>query len=498
MGADRVFAAVLGGGPAGATAARLLAAWGHDVILLTRPSVRPALAESLPPSALHALDRVGVGRLVVDAGFVRSTGNTVWWGGDAPRVEMFPEGTFGLQVERRRFDEILLDAVAGARVWRDASVRDVASAGPDTAQRIIRFEREGTVHEVRADWVLDCSGRAGVVARHGMRVSEQSPRTTALAVAWETESWELPDWTHTTVESAASGWAWSIPVSPSRRYVAVMLDPRQSPIPGAANVPDRYARALQQFPRHGALTGTAGTHQTGDVVAVDATSYHSASPAMPGVILAGDAASFVDPLASFGIKKAVSAAWLASVVVHTAVKTPGLTQAALDLYTEWERSTTAMLRQGALAFAVAAHLDDRRRVDEDYWGARAAADPIEDSGLDVRQLRDDVDVKSALEFLREASGHLALRWAPGCERVQRPLVRDNLVVMEAHLTTPRLSTPVRFLRNVDLIALADTAIQHADVPDILDAYNRRHPAVPLADLLGALAVLCGKRVLEHA
>jgi len=51
---------VAGGGPAGATAARLLATWGHRVSLLSRPPTRHALAESLPPSGVHVLGRIGV------------------------------------------------------------------------------------------------------------------------------------------------------------------------------------------------------------------------------------------------------------------------------------------------------------------------------------------------------------------------------------------------------------------------------------------------------
>src|SRR4051812_25680038 len=58
--------AVLGGGPAGAAAARLLASHGHRVAVLTRAPARPALAESLPPSVAKLLDRIGV-RAAVDA-----------------------------------------------------------------------------------------------------------------------------------------------------------------------------------------------------------------------------------------------------------------------------------------------------------------------------------------------------------------------------------------------------------------------------------------------
>ena len=51
-----------------------------------------------------------------------------------------------------------------------------------------------------------------------------------------------------------------------------------------------------------------------------------------GLLLVGDAASFVDPLSSFGIKKALASAWLAAVVVRVSLGDTSMTAAALELY----------------------------------------------------------------------------------------------------------------------------------------------------------------------
>ena len=75
-----VDAVVIGGGPAGSSAAHLLALWGHSVTLLWRPAPRPAVAESLPPSSFKLLDRIGVREVIERAAFPRSTGNS-WWNG---------------------------------------------------------------------------------------------------------------------------------------------------------------------------------------------------------------------------------------------------------------------------------------------------------------------------------------------------------------------------------------------------------------------------------
>src|SRR5215510_10531299 len=81
---------VIGGGPAGAAAARLLSLWGYSVRLLTKPAdVSRGAAESLPPSTRKLLVTIGVLDRVERAGFYRTTGNTVWWGERHGEVERF-------------------------------------------------------------------------------------------------------------------------------------------------------------------------------------------------------------------------------------------------------------------------------------------------------------------------------------------------------------------------------------------------------------------------
>ena len=94
--------AIVGGGPAGASAGRLLAAWGHSVLVLTKPETGPPpLAESLPPSCRKVFEAVGVREAIEAAGFLTAGGNTVCWGGGPPRVAAFGGGRVGHQVPRR-------------------------------------------------------------------------------------------------------------------------------------------------------------------------------------------------------------------------------------------------------------------------------------------------------------------------------------------------------------------------------------------------------------
>ena len=212
---------VIGGGPAGASAARILAAWGHGVLLLTKnQSHVPTLAESLPPSCRKLFRAIGVLEAIDEAGFYRSTGNTFWWGNDQMRSEHFADDERGYQVVRREFDHLLRDQAEAANTTVvESTVKRVEFDTDDTATVHVATDSERrTTVEVEARVVLDCSGRSGIIARRGFRRQGAMPLTLAIAGVWErSEGWSLAEPTHTLVEAYHDGWAWSVPVSPSRR-----------------------------------------------------------------------------------------------------------------------------------------------------------------------------------------------------------------------------------------------------------------------------------------
>ena len=251
---------VIGGGPAGSSAARLLASWGHGVVLLTRPAAHPALGESLPPSCDKLFDRVGVRRAIETAGFLQSTGNTVCWGSNVERVERFGGAHRGYQVARDLFDRVLLDqaTATGAVVRLNAAVREVRrdrgvadqSVATHDEPSVVTYDDGNTSHEIEARWILDCSGRAGLLARRGQRRPEPGWRTMAIAGIWERRGpWDIEDQTHTLVESYDGGWAWSVPVSPSRRYFTVMVDPLLTNLAGRQHLSTTYHAELERTTR---------------------------------------------------------------------------------------------------------------------------------------------------------------------------------------------------------------------------------------------------------
>src|SRR5438309_1660710 len=77
------------------------------------------------------------------------------------------------------------------------------------------------------------------------------------------------------------------------------------------------------------------------VFACDASLYSSRAYAGPRFLLAGDAASFIDPLSSFGVKKALASAWMAAVTAHTCLLHPDRRPVAVDFFSNWERQVYA-------------------------------------------------------------------------------------------------------------------------------------------------------------
>ncbi len=517
-------AVIVGGGPAGSTAARLLALWGHSVALLTKPeSPKRALAVSLPPSCRHLFDRLGVLEAVDAAGFYRTRGNTVWWGGGESerRSEDFAGDAAGYEVVLGDFDRLMLRLAenAGVDVRRDATVRAVDLADRSGGEGVgVRVEFEaGTIRgSATARWVLDCSGRAGVIARQGLRSGRQGMgavvaggyETLALAAVWRCEyGWDLPHPSHTLVESYRDGWAWSVPVAPDRRYFTVMVDPELTDLGGVDRLQSMYRAELAKTRRFAELLANA-TLQDGPW-GFGASPHTADRFGGDNFLLVGDAASCLDPLSSFGVKKAMASAWLAAVVVHTCIRDPEMTDAAVEFFDAREREVYANYSKLSAQY----FREVARDHEHQFWTGRSAgADEVGDVDAaerepDIESLRKDPAVLAAFAALK-ASPSIDLRPGPSPQLsvVQRPAVVGHELKLVDSLVGPSAPSGLRFLRQVDLLKLAAMAGGgggdgggggHSQVPDLFEAYNLTCPPVSLPDFLGALSVLLAKGLLEN-
>ena len=508
--------AIVGGGPAGAAAGRLLAAWGHSVLLLTKSdAVAQSLAESLPPSCRKVFEAVGVREAIESARFLAASGNTVCWGGGPPRVAAFGGGRVGHQVLRRDFDRLLLAEAgrAGAVVRTGVTVRRVEIPGEVAPVTVTGRDERGRAVSAAARTVLDCSGRAGVVARRHRTRVQAGATTLALVGVWRrNDPWprleRMPvdgggeatgDDAHTVVEAYADGWAWSVPVSSRRRYLTVMVDPRTTGTDHPGSLAARYAAEIRKTRHLAHMTGGAALERP--PWACDASQYGARRFGGPGFLLVGDAATFIDPLSSFGVKKAMASGWLAAVVTNTCLRRPDRAVLARRFHAEREQEMWSAYRRQAAAFFAQVS----RRELHPFWSDRS--DPVVvDTGADragaadaVEAFRRDPAVRDAFEALRRAPS-IRLRPTRAVRATTAPAVVGREIVPDESLSISAGAAgtlAIRYLRGVDLSALVAMADQQTQVSDLYEAYRRAYPPVELADFLGALSVLLGKGLLRN-
>jgi flavin-dependent dehydrogenase len=488
---------IIGGGPAGATAARLLASWGWSVCVADRSpapgSARPSLAESLPPSTRTLLAFLGLLEGVDAAGFHPNHGNLARWGGASRATHT---DAAGFHVSRAAFDRVLRASAraAGAR-FVDASVRNIDVADPVRIDYVMTAG--GRRQRCEARYVLDCSGRAGVVARRGLRQAESRYRTLAIAAEWESAGWPPDEHAHTLVESYEDGWAWSVPLSATRRQFTVMVEggggPKRGALQeGAGGTPQRgalqriYAREIAKAREIGARL--QGARQTSAAWGCDASLYHAPRAADATALLVGDAASFIEPLSSAGVKKALASAWRAAVVTNTCLSRPAMAGAAIEFYVQRELEVHARCRRLSAPFfseAAAAH-------DHPFWSARAASVSGEVSGDD--EIAREPDVRLAFDQLRRAA-RIRLCPAPALRVEPTAAIEGREVVMRDALLLPGETTPLRFAGGVNLPRLVDLTRECHDVPALIDAYNAQVGPVPVQGLLAGLSLLLARHAL---
>src|SRR2546429_5585203 len=163
--------AIIGGGPAGSTAAALLARAGRRVVVFEREKFpRFHIGESLLPFSMKAFTRLGLHEKFLRAGFLKKFGGEIFGAcSDQGTKFYFKDGyrsktDHAYQVTRGDFDKVLLDHAAecGAEVHEDTSV-DRVQFSKDDVELAIRSN--GSSHTIRARYVIDASGPASMLGR---------------------------------------------------------------------------------------------------------------------------------------------------------------------------------------------------------------------------------------------------------------------------------------------------------------------------------------------
>ena len=397
--------AVVGAGPAGALAARQLAFFGLQVVLIHRPRrSRQHLGESLSASAPRLLASYGL-ELPEAVYAPRPDDHFVRWRGSEERIATQPQAGAGegqRLIRRDRLDDWALDEAraAGVRIIEGSASKASEFAEDGGAALVVRQKR-GSDLRITARAFVDASGRSGVLTRRDRTWPDC--RTTALTAHLAPGTRE-----GTLIESFADGWAWSAPVVDGRRDVTVMVDAEDA----AGNPEERFREAMRRVDLTGFVTGDLLT----PVRAADVTPYRlrtSEAPDGPPLLAVGDAASALDPLSGLGTMKAMDSGLTAAVALRTALERPADAPLALSFHTAKERGLAIEAEQRIAGF----YAEEKRFAERPFWRRRSRAAPQPEV---VPRLAPNARFAAASGVRVERAGILGGDWIVAAEVLTRP------------------------------------------------------------------------------
>jgi flavin-dependent dehydrogenase len=319
---------VIGGGPAGATTAALLAEKGRKVLVLEKEQFpRYHVGESLMPFCWYAFDRLGVLDEMEKISFVKKY-SVQFVTQDARQSAPFyffqhtdhPCSTTW-QVERADFDVMLLNNARkkGAEVRERTPVQRVLK---DDSGQVIGVEAagpDGQTFQVFAPMTVDCSGREQVsVARDGWRVRDAALNKMAIWTYYKGARRDpgIDEGNTTVAYVPERGWFWYIPLRGDTVSVGLVAnkDYLFSESKDLATIFEREAEKNLWIKEH-----LAGGQQTGPYFVTSEFTYRSKFCAADGLLLAGDAFAFLDPVFSSGVFLALESGVLAADAIDAAL-----------------------------------------------------------------------------------------------------------------------------------------------------------------------------------
>lgn len=441
---------VIGGGPAGSSLARRLAQIGRQVVLLEKHRFpRPHIGESLPPGILPLLATLGREVLlrVETAGFLRPRRAVILWG-EARRPETERAAAPGFQVDRGRFDQILL------RAARDAGVRVVQRARAERPRRdaqggwIVPFRCRGLRLKVQAGLVADASGRRALLGGRKLRFSAP---TLALYGYWKKNGLQGPE---TRVEAGNDEWYWGAPLPDGSFNACVFVDPDRCA--AEESLEPLYRRLLEGS---ALLRDCLKGRLAGKVAACDATCRYDPDPVGEDWIKLGEACFSIDPLSSQGVQAAVRSGIQAAAVVNTLVRYPDDRQAAMEFYRQRQLETVDHHRRLAAHF----YSEMAARRPQPFWQARAQGHLPAEETIPAAGMR------------RSFRQHELLRLSERAQIVQMPVLEHDWIVYRPAVQHPSLERPVAFLDEKPLGSLLEGLQQSEAACRILDRWSARIP-----------------------
>ncbi len=352
-------AIIIGGGPAGSSAAAILAEKGHRVLVLEREKFpRYHVGESLLPFTFQPLQRLGLIEKMRASQFVKKYSvQFVSPSGKASQPFYFntrysDDIAQTWQVLRSEFDEMLLNNARerGAIVREEMTVTEFLKDG----EKIIGVRaknKSGEVEEFFAPITLDCTGKESFAAvRNGWRITDPELKKVAIWTYYKGAKRDsgIDEGTTTVAFVPEKGWFWYIPQHNDMVSVGIVAEGKYLTRDGVKDLAQIFAREVEQ--NLWIKKYLSSGQQVGEFFVTNEFSFHAKFCASEGLLLCGDAFCFLDPVFSSGLMLAMKSGVMAGEEVSKAIGENNFSPARFSDYGKNLREGIENMRKLVYAF----------------------------------------------------------------------------------------------------------------------------------------------------
>ena len=323
-------AIIIGAGPSGSSAAAILAEHGHRVLVLEREKFpRYHVGESMIPFTYQPMERLGlIPKMKASAFQKKYSVQFTQPNGKASQpfyfFNRYDKDTVAQtwQVLRSEFDQMLLDHARerGAEVIEEITVRELLREG-EAVVGVRAMQKNGDLVEFRAPITLDCTGKESFAAvRNGWRSKDPYLNKVAVWTYYKGSKREpgIDEGQTTVAMIPDKGWFWHIPQHNDMVSVGVVAEGKYLARGGVKEPKAIFDREVNEnlWIKDRLSVGK----QTGSYYITSEYTHHSQHCYGPGLLLAGDAYCFLDPVFSSGLMLALKSGVMAGDAVHEALK----------------------------------------------------------------------------------------------------------------------------------------------------------------------------------